>query len=83
MQITNIHNAKTHFSKYIKMVLDGEEVIICSANKPVAKLVSYESEAISRTPGALRRADGRTWRRDGTCSSPWVRIRRASPSRDR
>ena len=54
MQITNIHNAKTNFSKYLKMVADGEEVIICSANKPVAKLISYKSTSKPRMPGKLK-----------------------------
>ena len=41
MEITNIHNAKTHFSKYLKKVISREEVVICSFNKPIAKLVPY------------------------------------------
>ena len=54
MKITNIHNAKTNFSKYLKMVSAGEEVIICSANKPIAKLISYKASLASRIPGKLK-----------------------------
>jgi len=35
----NIHDAKTHLSKLIKLAIEGEEVIIAKAGKPVAKLV--------------------------------------------
>ncbi len=40
----NIHEAKTHLSKLLERVAMGEEVIIAKAGKPVAKLVSVESE---------------------------------------
>ena len=50
MHVTNIHNAKTNFSKFLKLVAEGEEVIICSSNKPIAKLVSYKTETAPRIP---------------------------------
>ena len=34
----NVHEAKTHFSKLLQRVLEGEEVIIAKAGKPVAIL---------------------------------------------
>ncbi len=34
----NIHEAKTHFSKLIQSVLDGDEIIIAKAGHPVVKL---------------------------------------------
>ncbi len=34
----NIHEAKTHLSRYIDKVLEGETVIICRRNEPVAEL---------------------------------------------
>jgi len=39
MTTLNIHAAKTHFSKLIEEVEDGEEVVIAKAGKPVARLV--------------------------------------------
>lgn len=54
MQITNIHNAKTNFSKFLKLVAAGEEIIICSSNKPIAKLVSYKTNSTPRIPGILK-----------------------------
>ena len=35
----NVHHAKTHLSKLIAAVEDGEEVIISRAGKPAVKLV--------------------------------------------
>ena len=35
----NVHEAKTHFSKLIERVANGEEVTIAKAGKPVARLV--------------------------------------------
>ncbi len=37
----NIHDAKTNLSKLIKLAIEGEEVIIAKAGKPVAKLVPF------------------------------------------
>jgi prevent-host-death family protein len=51
MQITNIHEAKTHFSKLINRVLAGEEVIIGKAGKPVAKLIPYDGSNETRRGG--------------------------------
>ena len=42
MTTLNIHAAKTHFSKLIEEVEDGEEVIIAKAGKPIARLVPIE-----------------------------------------
>ena len=41
MTITNINEAKTHLSKLIERVSQGEEIVIGKAGKPVAKLVPY------------------------------------------
>ncbi len=46
----NVHEAKTHFSKLLQRVLEGEEVIIAKAGKPVAVLSPAPSVAI-RVPG--------------------------------
>jgi len=34
----NIHEIKTQFSKYIDMVEDGETVVVCKRNIPVAEI---------------------------------------------
>ncbi len=55
MQLTNIHEAKTHFSRLVERAAAGEEIIIGKAGKPVARLGPYK-EAIKavRKPGAWR-----------------------------
>ncbi|MCB0015518.1 MAG: type II toxin-antitoxin system prevent-host-death family antitoxin, partial [Anaerolineales bacterium] len=52
MVITNISEAKATLSKLIEQVLNGEEVIIGKAGKPVAKLVPYTQDTSPRTLGA-------------------------------
>ena len=51
MQITNISDAKTSLSKLIEKVMNGEEVIIGKAGKPVAKLVPYNLDTSPRQLG--------------------------------
>lgn len=53
--VINIHDAKTHFSKYVDEVVLGNEVIIGKHGKPVAKLVPFSPvQNISRKPGILK-----------------------------
>jgi len=47
MAVFNIHEAKTHFSKLLERVLNGEEVVIAKAGKPVARILPYTTEDIS------------------------------------
>jgi len=59
MHITNIHEAKTNFSKLVERVAAGEEIIIGKAGKPVARLVPYkEGPPPKRKPGAWK---GKIW----------------------
>lgn len=41
MKYVNTHEAKTQLSKLIAAVRAGEEVVICQAGKPVARLAPY------------------------------------------
>ena len=52
MVITNISEAKASLSKLIEQVLNGQEVIIGKAGKPVAKLVPYAQDTSPRKLGA-------------------------------
>jgi prevent-host-death family protein len=47
----NIHDAKTHFSKLLQRVLNGEEVIIAKAGDPVAVLSPLHGQVVRRVPG--------------------------------
>jgi len=38
----NIHEAKTHLSRLLEQVQQGEEVVIAKAGKPIARLVKIE-----------------------------------------
>ncbi|MDP6775306.1 MAG: type II toxin-antitoxin system Phd/YefM family antitoxin [Candidatus Latescibacteria bacterium] len=51
----NIHEAKTHFSKLIKRVINGEEVVIARSGKPVARLGPIDHERKRpRMPGSAK-----------------------------
>jgi prevent-host-death family protein len=53
MDIVNVHEAKTHFSKLLTRVQAGEEIIIGKAGKPFAKLVPL-SPVKERMPGIAK-----------------------------
>jgi prevent-host-death family protein len=55
MKVTNIHEAKTHFSKLVERAAAGEEIVIGRAGKPVALLGPYASPASpKRKPGSMK-----------------------------
>ena len=47
----NIHQAKTHFSRLLQRVANGEEVTIARAGVPVARLVRVELPTGRRSLG--------------------------------
>lgn len=57
MQV-NIYDAKTNLSRLIEQVLQGKEVIIAKAGKPVVKIVSYKEKLTPRKPGLWK---GKVW----------------------
>jgi len=52
----NIHEAKTHLSKLLVQVGEGEEIIIAKAGKPIARLIPLVDRSTRRLPGS---AEGR------------------------
>jgi prevent-host-death family protein len=58
MALVNVHDAKTHLSRLLERVAEGEEVVIGKAGRPVARLIPYVEEAKPRVPGAWR---GKVW----------------------
>ncbi len=59
MKVTNIHEAKTHFSKLVERAAAGEEIVIGKAGKPVARLGPYATHVHSkRKPGGWK---GKVW----------------------
>ena len=51
MKKTNLHEAKTNLSKLVELAIQGEEVIICKAGNPVARLVPIHRKKKTRRPG--------------------------------
>lgn len=51
MKTVNIHEAKSHLSKLVALACEGEEIILCKAGKPMAKLIKYQHSNKPRTPG--------------------------------
>jgi prevent-host-death family protein len=52
MTVFDINEAKNHFSNLLERVLNGEEVVIAKAGKPVARILPYALDEHSpRVPG--------------------------------
>ncbi|MBX3061143.1 MAG: type II toxin-antitoxin system prevent-host-death family antitoxin [Anaerolineae bacterium] len=63
MQMTNISDEKATLSKLIERVLQGEEIIIGKAGKPVAKLVPFDMNTTPRRLG-VGKWRGQIWMAD-------------------
>jgi prevent-host-death family protein len=52
----NIQEAKTHLSRYVERVEQGDVIIVCRHNKPVAELRAVEAarERPARVAGLLK-----------------------------
>ena len=53
MQV-NLHDAKTHLSRYVDQALAGEEVVIARAGKPLVQPVPVDNKPASRLGSFLR-----------------------------
>jgi prevent-host-death family protein len=49
----NVHEAKTHLSALLERVSAGEDITICKAGSPVARLVRVEKPDAPRVPGGF------------------------------
>jgi prevent-host-death family protein len=47
----NIHQAKTHLSKLLERVMQGEQIIIAKAGRPIAVLSPISEAPTPRIPG--------------------------------
>lgn len=52
MQV-NLHDAKTHLSRYVQQALAGEEVVIAKAGQPLVRLMPVADQRRPRRPGFL------------------------------
>jgi len=62
----NVHEAKTHLSKLLERVENGETIVIARAGKPVAELVAFKPK-VDIVFGGLKglvRYDDTTWEAD-------------------
>jgi len=50
----NIHEAKTHLSRLIEDVANGNEVLIAKGGRPMARLVPLGRDDSPRRPGMLK-----------------------------
>ncbi len=50
----NIHQAKTHLSRLLQRVAEGEEVVIARAGEPIARLVRIQPQQKTRPLGMDR-----------------------------
>lgn len=53
MRAVNIHEAKTHLSRLVEQAVEGQEVVIAKAGKPVARLVAVKKTRKKRMLGFL------------------------------
>lgn len=58
MKTVNLHAAKTHLSRLVEDAINGEEVIIAKAGRPVVRLVAVDADADAER---LRRSLG-SWK---------------------
>lgn len=54
MTLVNIHEAKTHLSRLLARVAEGEEIVIAKSGNPIARLVAVERRPRRRVFGQDR-----------------------------
>ncbi len=54
MTTVGIHEAKTHLSRLLRAVEEGEEVVIVRGSRPVARLVAIQSDESARKLGTAK-----------------------------
>ncbi len=68
MQVFNVHEAKTHFSRLLELIERGEEVVIARSGQPVARLTAYRPTRRNiAPPGSMK---GRDWQMDDDFDAP-------------
>ncbi len=58
MATVNTHEAKTHLSRLLSRVSNGEEIIIAKSGKAIARLVPIKQQIKKRKPGTDK---GKAW----------------------
>jgi len=55
----NIHDVKTHLSKYLEELAEGETLVICKRNEPIAELKLLPKKNTAPRPMGLAKGMGR------------------------
>ncbi len=53
----NIHEAKTHLSRYLERVRKGETIILCKRNTPIAEIRPLPAARTKKRPIGLAREE--------------------------
>jgi len=53
----NVHEAKTHLSRYLERVLQGEVILLCRRNVPIAEIRALPSKRTRKRPVGLGRGE--------------------------
>ncbi len=53
MLYLNIHEAKTHLSRYLEQVSQGERVFLCKRNVPIAEIRALPKPVLQKRPIGL------------------------------
>jgi len=53
----NIHEAKTHLSKYLSRLEQGEKILLCKRNIPIAEIVPLPKSGGSPRPIGLAKGE--------------------------
>lgn len=53
VEVVDVHDAKTHLSRLLERVRNGEEIILARAGEPIARLAPITPRARHRQPGRL------------------------------
>jgi prevent-host-death family protein len=53
----NIHEAKTHLSRYLSRLEQGEKILLCKRNVPIAEIVPIRTRDDKPRPIGLAKGD--------------------------
>jgi antitoxin (DNA-binding transcriptional repressor) of toxin-antitoxin stability system len=53
----NIHEAKAHLSRYLKKLREGDVLVICKRNVPIAEVRAIPSARTARRPVGLAKGE--------------------------
>jgi len=53
MLYLNMHEAKTHLSRYVEQLLQGERIFLCKRNVPVAEIRALPKPSLQKRPLGL------------------------------